>query len=109
MFAFILPNTENAQVQIHLDWDLSNMPEGARGIWSYGEGSVEKVLTAWQIRLSLFNTGVMQSVEHGRFGVYWFSEPYFAVKDVISHIPVHGGLFPRYGGQFPGIPAPGPL
>lgn len=86
MFAFILPNTENAQVRIHLDWDLSNMPEGARGIWSYGEGSVEKVLSAWQIRLSLFNTGIMQSVEHGYFGVYWFSEPYFAVKDVAERL-----------------------
>ena len=86
MFAFILPNTENAQVRIHLDWDLSNMPEGARGIWSYGEGSVEKVLSAWQIRLSLFNTGIMQSVEHGCFGVYWFSEPYFAVKDVAERL-----------------------
>lgn len=86
MFAFILPNTENAQARIHLDWDLSNMPEGARGIWSYGEGSVEKVLSAWQIRLSLFNTGIMQSVEHGCFGVYWFSEPYFAVKDVAERL-----------------------
>lgn len=86
MFAFMLPNTGAAPVQVHLEWDLTQMPENARGIWSFGEGTVDKVLTSWQIRLSLFNTGVMQAVEHGNFGVYWFSEPNFAVKDVAERL-----------------------
>lgn len=79
MFAFILPVTTQT-VSVQLDWDMSEMPEGTRGIWSYGEGTVKKDLTPWQIRLSLFNVGKMQAFEHEDFGVYWFSEPYFDAR-----------------------------
>lgn len=86
MFAFILPNTGSAPLSVRLEWDLSQMPENARGIWSYGEGTVERMLTSWQVRLSLFNTGVMHSVEHGSFGVYWFEQPYFDVESVAEKL-----------------------
>lgn len=69
-------------VAVHLDWDLSEMPEGARGIWSYGEGAVDKVLPLWQIMLTLYNTGMMHAVEEDGFGVYWFSEPNFDAESV---------------------------
>ena len=69
-------------VAVHLDWDLSEMPEGARGIWSYGEGTVDKVLPLWQIMITLYNTGMMHAVEEDGFGVYWFSEPNFDAESV---------------------------
>jgi hypothetical protein len=85
MFSFILPVTTE-RIAMQLDWNLSEMPEDARGIWSYGEGKVHVDLTTWQIRLSLFNVGKMQAVEHGDFGVYWFSEPYFDARSVAERL-----------------------
>lgn len=86
MFAFILPNTGERTVSLRLDWDLSKMPENARGIWSYGEGTVERALTSWQIRLSLFATGVMDCLEQPDFGVYWFSPPNFDAKGTAERL-----------------------
>lgn len=86
-FSFILPATGmTTPVSVHLDWDLSEMPEGARGIWSYGEGQVDKVLTQWQIWLTLYATGVMHAVEEDGFGVYWFMQPYFDVESVAKRL-----------------------
>lgn len=83
MFSIIFPAVPiQTPVAVHLDWDLSEMPEGARGIWSYGEGAVDKVLPLWQIMLTLYNTGMMHAVEEDGFGVYWFSEPNFDAESV---------------------------
>ncbi len=87
MFSFILPATDMATpMQVHLEWDLSRMPEGARGIWSFGEGPVDIVLTQYQLMLSLFNTGLMESVEKDGFGVYWFSQPDFDIKGIAEKV-----------------------
>ena len=90
LFAFLLPDTGDTPLSVHFDWDLSEMPKGARGIWSYGEGPVDIVLTSWQVRMTLFNTGVMHSNERGGLGVYWFSDPPVDV-DAIA-----GRLYPIY-------------
>ena len=83
MFSIIFPAVPiQTPVAVHLDWDLSEMPEGARGIWSYGEGAVDKVLPLWQIMITLYNTGMMHAVEEDGFGVYWFSEPNFDAESV---------------------------
>ena len=86
MFSFMLPATGQKQIRVHLEWDLSEMPAGTRGIWSYGEGSVDKVLTQWQIMLTLFDTGLMHAVEKDGFGVYWLSEPDCDVKSVAEKL-----------------------
>ena len=86
LFAFILPTTGDDLVWVHLDWDLTKMPEGARGIWSYGEGAVNCVLNAWKTRMSLFQTGMMHAFEQGGLGIYWFSEPYFDVRSVAKRL-----------------------
>lgn len=79
MFSFILPkSSESFHVKLH--WDLSAMPDNARGIWSYGEGDVEKDLSSFELRFTLFNTGIMNSYEQGEFGVFWFGEPNFEIR-----------------------------
>lgn len=87
MFTFILPATGmDTLVDVHLSWDLSEMPPNARGIWSFGEGEVHKELTQWQILLTLYNTGVMHAVEQDGFGVYWFETPYFDAEAVAKRL-----------------------
>lgn len=87
MFSFILPATGmNTPIAVHLDWDLSEMPAGARGIWSYGEGAVDKVLTQWETMFTLYNTGMMHAVEKDGFGIYWFQEPYFDAESVAMRL-----------------------
>ena len=85
-FAFILPQTGDVPLLTRLDWDLSEMPEGARGIWSFGEGTVEKVLTSWQVRMTLFNTGLMHCFERDGLGVYWFSQPDMDVAAIAERL-----------------------
>lgn len=87
MFSFILPATGMSKpIAVHLDWDLSEMPAGSRGIWSFGEGAVDKILTQWQLMLTLYNTGVMHAVEKDGFGVYWFEKPYFNAESVAERL-----------------------
>lgn len=87
MFSFILPATGmEKKLDVHLDWDLSDMPEGARGIWSYGEGRVIRELTQWQIMLTMFDTGLISGVENDGFGVYWLSEPDFDARGTAERL-----------------------
>lgn len=91
MFTFILPSIGiGHKMLVDLDWDLTDMPGGARGIWSYGEGHIERELDQWETMLTLYNTGVMQSVESDCFGVYWFSEPDFDVRSIAEKaLPIY--------------------
>ena len=84
-FAFILPGAQ-AAFETKLHWDMSAMPEGARAVWTYGEGDVERVMTPYQIGFSLFQVGVMHAVENGDFGVYWFMEPEFDAASVARRL-----------------------
>lgn len=85
MFILILPKHPNP-LEAHFHWDMSEMPEEARAIWSFGEG--DQVLTGnpFSLRFTLFQVGVMQCVEHGGLGVYWFSEPNFDVRGVANKL-----------------------
>lgn len=87
MFTFILPAVGMDQ-RMHVDfnWNLDDMPEGCRGIWSYGEGHVERELSQWETMLTLYNTGLMQSVESDCFGVYWFAEPDFDIRAIAERV-----------------------
>lgn len=85
LFAFILP-TCTQQLSVNFSWDLSQMPSEARGIWSYGEGNVCRSLTAWDMRFSLFNVGLMNAYEEGSFGFYWFTEPEFEIKPIAEQL-----------------------
>ena len=38
--------------RVTLDWDFRGMPAGSRGVWSLGEGRVERVATAQQLAFS---------------------------------------------------------
>src|SRR5215472_4354574 len=79
-FTFIAPPVASTPYAIHVHWDLSDMPAGARGIWSLGEGDVSTVKPAEILAETYFYAGPVKSFPQGgsdRFSMYWLSDPPF--------------------------------
>ena len=56
-----------------LVWDLSALPEGCQGVWTYGCGDIKKEQISVQtILFSAYMTGKINSVENDCAGFYWF-------------------------------------
>lgn len=55
-----------------MDWNLSQLPMGAIGAWSYGEGKVERSGDGSVLRATFYAAGEMDRVCFGRFNYYWF-------------------------------------
>lgn len=78
-FSLILPQNP-VRFRLSLIWNMSEMPDDARAVWSYGNGNVEKEMSAWNVRFTFYGVGRMQAAEDGGFGIYWFSKPEFEVE-----------------------------
>ncbi|OJH36929.1 hypothetical protein [Cystobacter ferrugineus] len=79
VYFFALPHTEQSY-RITLEWDLSGMPAGSRGIWSLGEGSQSTVAPADTLAHSFYAAGPVKSAPaegEGNFSLYWLSPPPF--------------------------------
>lgn len=87
-FLFMLPNLADtmAEIKVTLDWDLSQLPKDARGVWSYGEGRVTSVQTLRNIALSFYMVGRIHSWEQPDFTFYWHKEPGFDIPSVAAEV-----------------------
>lgn len=66
--------------RVHLDWDLTAAPAGARGIWSLGEGAVDTVVPSEVLAFSYYYVGPVRSYPtdaKAPFAFYWLSDPPF--------------------------------
>ncbi|WP_337187083.1 hypothetical protein [Phenylobacterium sp.] len=66
--------------RVRLKWDLSAAPPGSRGVWSMGEGDVERTIPSDALAFSYYAAGPLKSypAEGGEdFAVYWLPEPPF--------------------------------
>lgn len=88
-FSLLLPATER-ELDVRLRWDMSSMPPGSRGIFSFGEGTVEKTMKVTELGISLFTVGMVRAVENDSLGVYYLSEPEFEIR------PIAEKLFPIF-------------
>lgn len=80
----ILMEVKKADGPALLHWDLEQMPEGSRGVCTYGEGDAEaKDLET--LRQSYFAMGLLHSIGEGDFGFYWLAEPKFDIKAVAEY------------------------
>lgn len=70
--------------ECEFSWDLSRMPEGSRGICTFGENTV-KTKSLELLRQGYFAAGLLNSIEEGDFGFYWMSQPPFDVKEVAEY------------------------
>lgn len=88
MFSFILPAADDLieKFPVVLDWDLSGLPEGARAIWSNGEGRVEGCFSMEDLMMSLYQVGVMRACEAEDFGFYWFGDPGFDAEGIAKRL-----------------------
>lgn len=79
VYFMALPPGE-APRQIHLRWDLSALPAGARGVWSVGEGEQRATAPSDLLRFSYYAVGKMQRVPESDddvFHFYWMDAPPF--------------------------------
>ncbi len=77
---FLALPAEKQPYQIALKWNLAQLPAGARGVWSLGEGDQTTVGPADMLAFSIYAVGPVQSVPSdgkGNFGLYWLSKPPF--------------------------------
>ena len=79
VYFFALP-VGTGPYAIHLNWDLTRLPAGSRGISSQGEGERYWIAPAETLAYSFYATGPVQSDPadgKGDFAFYWLSKPPF--------------------------------
>lgn len=69
--------------ETHIHWDLSDLPDGARGVWSLGTDDIACEADAETLRFSYYMAGLLHAQERGEFGIYWFGDVPFDI-DVAS-------------------------
>ncbi|MCD7884400.1 MAG: hypothetical protein LUI87_11960 [Lachnospiraceae bacterium] len=75
--ATFLIHPENLEQKLSstLTWDLSLLPDGCRGIWSYSaEKSITKEISVMELLFTFYAVGKVHAVEEGTVGFYWFDE-----------------------------------
>ncbi|WP_312126836.1 hypothetical protein [Brevundimonas sp.] len=84
---FMALPTVQEPYDITLNWDLSQLPEGARGVWSLGEGTRTITAPASTLSFSFYAVGQVKSEpEQGAedFGLYWLDTPPFDIGELAS-------------------------
>jgi hypothetical protein len=82
VYFFALPDKETPY-SISLDWDLTAMPAGARGVWSVGEGRQTIIAPAEVLAFSFYAAGTVKSVPEAggeAFALYWLDQPPFDTR-----------------------------
>lgn len=86
VYFFALPVGE-APYKITLNWDLSAMPSGARGVWSMGEGERSITAPASTLSFSFYAVGAVSSEPAAGaddFALYWLAQPPFDIADLAT-------------------------
>lgn len=81
-----MPLLPDGEYQISLKWNMKHMPPNSRGIWSFGEGDQTRRGKAEMLLYTFYAVGMVQSVEKGDFGFYWFGIPPFDVKRAAENV-----------------------
>ena len=80
-----LPEIAGLEGDISLHWDLSDCPEGATGICTFGEGDLSYHGTLDKLQQSYFIFGMVSSITDGDFGFHWLTKPSFDVEAIASY------------------------
>ena len=84
VYFFALPVSDEPY-RITLNWDLSALPDGARGVWSLGEGERTITAPASTLSFSFYAVGAVSSEpEAGAedFALYWLAQPPFDIEEL---------------------------
>ena len=80
-----LPDISGLEGDISLHWDLSDCPEGASGICTFGEGDLSYHGTLDKLQQSYFIFGMVNSITDGDFGFHWLTKPSFDVEAIAAY------------------------
>jgi hypothetical protein len=83
----VLPPDKPYRLSVH--WNLSEMPEGCRGIWCMGEGDVTVVEQSRLLAFSYYAAGFVKEYRDAgddKFAMYWLSKPAFDTEAVARRI-----------------------
>ncbi|MBU2085770.1 MAG: hypothetical protein KJ801_17115 [Alphaproteobacteria bacterium] len=87
---------------VRLDWDLSEMPEGARAATSLGLGTVESDVTQENLNNTFFMAGPLKSQPEsgdGEFVVYWMTPAAFDLEGAAEWTKTGYAYFTEFFGQ----------
>ena len=88
-YTFLPEPPGDAPRAIAVRWDLSGMQPGARGVTSFGDGDVSKVMPAESLNGAFFFAGPVKSYPpqgSNHFAMYWLTEPPFDANASASMI-----------------------
>jgi hypothetical protein len=83
-----LPHTE-ISYRIGVHWNLTGMPQGSRGVSSYGEGDIRITGKAEMLSDAYYAAGPLKSFPSevsGNYAMYWLGEPSFDAQLVAENI-----------------------
>lgn len=80
-----LPEITGLNGDISLHWDLSDCPEGATGICTFGEGDLSYQGALDKLQQSYFIFGMVSSITDGDFGFHWLTKPSFDVEAIAAY------------------------
>ena len=84
----ILPTLEKAgefEGDIRLKWDMSEMPEGVKGVNTFGEGDIVHTGKFEDMRQSYYAFGSIKSITDGDFGFYWIADTNFDAQAIADY------------------------
>ncbi|KFZ36573.1 hypothetical protein HR45_15685 [Shewanella mangrovi] len=81
---FLALPADHQPYSVTLSWDLSHMPKGSRGVWSYGEGEQHTVMPAEALRFSYYSAGMLTQwpSDDSDFSMYWLDKPPFDMSQL---------------------------
>lgn len=85
--------------RVRLKWDLAAAPPGSRGVWSMGEGDIERTIPSDALAFSYYAVGPLTSypAEGGKdFAVYWLSDPPFDAAALGEQVRALYGSMARF-------------
>ncbi|MBQ8637754.1 MAG: hypothetical protein IJ468_01140 [Lachnospiraceae bacterium] len=80
-----LPRVEGADGTVALHWDLSRMPDGSRGVCTYGVGDVKRDGGLELFQQGYYAMGDIQEISEGEFGFYWLAKPTFDMQEIADY------------------------
>lgn len=98
VYFYALP-VKDQPYKLDLTWDMSEAPEGSRGIWSFGEGSQSTVAPANVLAFSYYATGPVLSEPPQAdtdFALYWLDEPKFDIKALAAELTTLYGYMSEF-------------
>ena len=84
----IFPTFEKAEEftgDIALRWDMTEMPEGSRGVNTFGEDDLIHTGKFEDMRQSYYAFGDLKRIADGDFGFYWLADPNFDVQAIADY------------------------